>query len=474
MRFFSVGITLLLSIIIYFSVLQVAAVPPLPAEYYGNVLVDGSPAPAGTVVTALFQNDTRGQVITEIDGFYGGPGLFDPRLKVNITEEELLSGNLFISFRINDLQASETILFEPGSSQQVDISTGSGSVQMMDPGSTPIPVQTAPQFQELPADNNTQGNYPAPLDDNDSSPSYSDTTENTPSIRYGLDSEEQFISDDGMASVNFQQDTLLFAPSGQFLQNITIVSRNITDIPPVDKNQSVIFTGYAYEILPERTYFNPEGILSFHVPIDHVSELMKLNPQIFEYYPQTASWIEIKTTSNQFTSEISGQIYEAGVYALFIDAIPDTLPEPPEDQNQTPGPLAPIAGGQASAPAYQHDQPQGMQQVMNQEPMPPQLPPEVPPMIQITETPEQIVPVNTTPEVTYSPTSVSTLETPESEPTPVETATVAPPAPSDPLSSLKKGFSAPIIITIILVIFIILMNAIVYLVYTRWWLVRNP
>ena len=127
MRSYQAGLLLLLPIIFFICVLPVQAVPPLPAEFYGNVLIDGTPAPAGTTITAFSQDVPKGSITTDIDGFYGGPGLYDARLKVIVSEDEYQASNLVISFQINGISAVQSIIFEPGSAQQFDLFTGSGS-----------------------------------------------------------------------------------------------------------------------------------------------------------------------------------------------------------------------------------------------------------------------------------------------------------------------------------------------------------
>lgn len=42
------------------------------------------------------------------------------------------------------------------------------------------------------------------------------------------------------------------------------------------------------------------------------------------------------------------------------------------------------------------------------------------------------------------------------------------------IDSLKKAMSSPVGLGVGLVLLILLINAIVYAIYTRWWLVRNP
>lgn len=135
MRSYQAGLLLLLPFIFFICVLPVQAVPPLPAEFYGNVLIDGIPTPAGTTISVFISDVPRGSITTDISGFYGGPGLFDPRLKVNISEDEYQAGSVPITFRINGIPAVQSIIFEPGTSQQFDLFTGSeASGEIATPG----------------------------------------------------------------------------------------------------------------------------------------------------------------------------------------------------------------------------------------------------------------------------------------------------------------------------------------------------
>ncbi|PKL61209.1 MAG: hypothetical protein CVV31_12590 [Methanomicrobiales archaeon HGW-Methanomicrobiales-2] len=51
-----------------------AAVPLLPMEFSGSVTIDGSPAPAGTVVTARINGSDCGSLALTTAGAYGGGG----------------------------------------------------------------------------------------------------------------------------------------------------------------------------------------------------------------------------------------------------------------------------------------------------------------------------------------------------------------------------------------------------------------
>jgi len=99
----------------------VAAAPVLPCEFYGSVYLNGNPAPTGTVIVAKVNGEPRGELTTTVDGLYGGPGNFDPRLIVSSTEEEVNAGNITIQFFVGGVQAFQTVSFRSGNSEKLDL-----------------------------------------------------------------------------------------------------------------------------------------------------------------------------------------------------------------------------------------------------------------------------------------------------------------------------------------------------------------
>jgi PKD repeat protein len=101
-----------------------AAVPPLPAEFYGTVTLQGNPVPAGTVLKATIHDQVHGQFTLKETGTYGGPGIFDEKLMVAASEDDLKNGPLSVSFLIGDIKADQVIPFESGKVQKLDLSSG--------------------------------------------------------------------------------------------------------------------------------------------------------------------------------------------------------------------------------------------------------------------------------------------------------------------------------------------------------------
>ncbi len=99
----------------------VAAAPVLPDEFYGSVYLNGNPAPAGTVIVAKINGESRGELTTMVDGVYGGPGNYELRLMVSSTEEEVNAGNTSVTFFVGGVQAFQIVPFKSGNSEKLDL-----------------------------------------------------------------------------------------------------------------------------------------------------------------------------------------------------------------------------------------------------------------------------------------------------------------------------------------------------------------
>jgi hypothetical protein len=456
----SIASVLLIPLIIILLAAQTMAVPPMPMEFYGSVFLDGAPAPVGSVITAEINGVEKGNITTTIDGFYGGPGIFDYRLKVFVKEEEYQPGALTIVFKINSWQATQTAIYEPGAAPQLDLSSGEGVVQPVtqtQTGMTPVQVITPQEMQ--------------PVDLDISGSSQSDTN----TITYGLDQNQTFKAEDGLAEVTLEKDTMLFSPDGQFLNAIGLRAKGISDLPPFPASQSLKFSGYAYEIIPEGTYFNPKGLFTFKLPSEKAFEIINAGPVVYEYRPQTASWEPVNTASNLFTNSITANVFEAAIYALFIPVSapsisPDTsssnISSPASAMNLTP-PLAPGFPGMAELSPNQTPSEQIMMPVIT-------------PQQEITPG-EIITPLPGLP----TPTEPTIVETIISGPSPAES--VAPDirqgfsirsipglnAISTIITAIQSKLTGPVLAFITFFCIIIAANVIVFVVYREWWQKRG-
>jgi len=90
-----------------------------PEEFYGDITLNGNPAPSGTAIVARINGVERGSLTTTVTGEYGGSGTFDTRLVVSGEESEK---NDEITFWVGDSRADQTAIYEPGLSKNLDLS----------------------------------------------------------------------------------------------------------------------------------------------------------------------------------------------------------------------------------------------------------------------------------------------------------------------------------------------------------------
>lgn len=151
-----------------------SAIPPLPAEFYGSVTIDGIGAPPGTVITAKINFNERGSFTLTEYGAYGETGIAGSRLIVQATEDDLASGNPIVTFWIGTIKGDQEIPFKSGTTKELDLTfsgTGdpddqtpvasgessfdAGGIQVQDIGNT---QQVTINLQETNAIVTTEGN----------------------------------------------------------------------------------------------------------------------------------------------------------------------------------------------------------------------------------------------------------------------------------------------------------------------------
>ncbi|HQD27540.1 MAG TPA: PKD domain-containing protein [Methanoculleus thermophilus] len=113
-----------ISLILLIALIETAsAVPLLPAEFWGTVTIDGSPAPVATVITARIGDRDCGSLVIERAGVYGGDAIFDKRLLVSGEEGDV---GETITFFVDGARAAGTAVYTPGTSTRLDLVVTSG------------------------------------------------------------------------------------------------------------------------------------------------------------------------------------------------------------------------------------------------------------------------------------------------------------------------------------------------------------
>jgi len=105
--------------------------PSTPASYYGNVTIDGEPAPAGTEIEAVVDGELKGNITIGEAGEYGGPDALDEKLLVsnatNGSEVRFFADNENIERTEATRTTPSPVEWEAGDVQRVDLQFASGS-----------------------------------------------------------------------------------------------------------------------------------------------------------------------------------------------------------------------------------------------------------------------------------------------------------------------------------------------------------
>ncbi|GAB6285485.1 MAG: hypothetical protein STSR0009_16860 [Methanoregula sp.] len=110
-----------LCILVLVAGVNAAEIPPFPCEFYGQVSINGQPAPAGSLIEAKINGQTAGSLTTVVSGAYGGPETFDTRLVVN----GQANGDS-ITFSVNGILANQTAIFQERNTQLLDLTIFNG------------------------------------------------------------------------------------------------------------------------------------------------------------------------------------------------------------------------------------------------------------------------------------------------------------------------------------------------------------
>ena len=100
-------------------------VPILPCTFYGNVTLEGKPAPVGTEILAKMDDQTCGNITVMEAGKYGVAGGFGEKLVVSGTAED---ENKIISFYVDGAEAEEKAIWHSGGVNRLDLSVKKSNV----------------------------------------------------------------------------------------------------------------------------------------------------------------------------------------------------------------------------------------------------------------------------------------------------------------------------------------------------------
>ena len=130
----AVLVTVFLFLVVVVLALQTPTPLPLPAAYYGNITVNGEPAPIRTTIIAKIEAEEKGRITTTSSGMYGED--FYERLIVQGGAE----GDL-VRFFVEGVEAEETVIWAAGDGPRLrDLSF------TREPPATPSPTSSPTSY----------------------------------------------------------------------------------------------------------------------------------------------------------------------------------------------------------------------------------------------------------------------------------------------------------------------------------------
>jgi PKD repeat protein len=132
------------------------------------------------------------------------------------------------------------------------------------------------------------------------------------------------FSDDNVVSLGIIGGTMIQDPAGKAVFRINILRVPASDVPPAPAG--FLFAGYAYDIQPTGTTFNPPAILSFAIPDSDWSSLSGSALSLKWYNGTTSSWESLPTNVDQGTKTVSTPISHLSIFGLFAPVPPTTIP----------------------------------------------------------------------------------------------------------------------------------------------------
>ena len=240
-------ISIIITVLILFSAafVQAQSVPLMPALCYGELTIDGKPAPVGTLVVAKVDGVNKGSLETTKEGAYGGPGL---ETKLTVTTEG--SQGKYVRFYIsgsfqgkafNDLYVKQVMFWGSGQTKQIDLHAELGTTEPApspdpDPGTDPDPGNgTSPP----------PGNGTDPDPSNGTSPSPGNGTDPDPDEGTDSDSETDTDPDEGSVEAPEADPETGIAlgdiNSDGFInvRDITLVMQYVLNLIELDENQQL-------------------------------------------------------------------------------------------------------------------------------------------------------------------------------------------------------------------------------------------
>lgn len=269
--------------------------PPIPEQFYGQVIIDGSPASPGTTISVYINGAEVASAPTDAHGGYG----YDSVLQTSG------SNGATVEFYVNGAKAQESTTFSSGAIVNVDLSAGEGSSPPAEPPPPPPPPAPPPPGTEPPPSESPPQSSP--------SISVSITTTvlgQSNSIQLSevgvLENAVALSSADGKVTLSFKANTTIDLQG----ESLTVTREVSPPSPPAD-----IEVIDAYSFNPSNTTFNPALTLAFKydptgLP-DGVTE-----SGLFIAYWNGSKWAALSNTVDTQAKTMTAQVSHLTIFAI--------------------------------------------------------------------------------------------------------------------------------------------------------------
>jgi hypothetical protein len=312
------SITLILLLGLVAGAAAGGGVPTLPHCFSGNVTIGSSPAPIGTVITAVIGGTEYGSIQTTEVGKYGDPGQsIGKRLLVTATADQ--SGET-ITFLVNGVAAEETAVFEVGGGTVLDLSVpGSGGTG----GSGGSGSTGGSGSSGSSGGSGGSGSTGVSGTTRDSGESAAPTAAPTMQTgRASLDTSTDGVvleavtvrTVDETCVVAIQQSTIARGADGNPLGEITVARVDLTGVPATPPGTTVAIV---LDCGPDGATFDPPVTLTCTLSSEEWAQIGEgTTPKIICYNPATKAWQDVPATVDPTTRTVTARVSHFSIYAL--------------------------------------------------------------------------------------------------------------------------------------------------------------
>ncbi|MBA7701079.1 hypothetical protein ES703_109810 [subsurface metagenome] len=296
----------------------VSALLQLPHSFYGDIIIEGEPAPIGTVVEARCQGVTvplgGNPIMTSEVGKYGSESGLGVKL---IVQGEGIEGNPIISFYINGHLADQTYVWQTGEITRLDLS---------------VTIPTTPENggETSSAETST---LQCSLFGEERNVSISNTGEILESI------EISSTLPSGKVTISINAGTKALDNDGNPLTNLTS-DANLT--PPQAPEDSTVYMACSFG--PDGATFDPPIVLTFdYAPEDIPENTDEENLVIAFYDSSIGEWVPLASEVDTINHTITASVSHFTTFAILVPQVEPLTEEtppstPPASDSEEPAP----------------------------------------------------------------------------------------------------------------------------------------